>query len=317
MLTVLKIWQERVYMTIKTILVNILKIAFLTIVMFILFSLGTSLVGFGPDHSQIMTTETQPSGEQGMVALKLLLVCLIDVLILTYFILRSRLSGLGLILVTAIIYYGVKTFMSQIESWYFMTNITSEMLAKLFLMTVPNALLFPPVAVLVLGKLKKDMSLENNQDALLLMSIREWIGKIALLVIVVYPILYFGFGYFIAWKNTELRAFYGGTDPGNFFAHFTNVFRDNPWLYFFQILRGLLWGGLAVIVIRFMKDSAWKIVLFVAILFSLLMNDSLLIPNPLMPAGVRLTHFIETASSNFIWGCLIVAILLWHPKRTV
>jgi len=279
------------------------------IVMFILFTLGTQLVGFESESTQITTT-----AEQSRVALILLVVCGIDVLILVWFIQRSHLFGFRLILVTALIYYSVKTFMSQIEAWYFMSNITPEMLPKLFLMTIPVALLFPLIAVLILGKFKKNKMLETDQNNLLSLSYSEWIWKIALLAVIIYPLLYFVFGYFIAWQNPELRAFYDGTDPGSFFPHMANVFENNPELYFFQIFRGLLWVGLAVVIIRSMKDNAFKIGLFVAVLFSLLMNDSLFIPNPLMPSDIRWTHFIETTTSNFIWGWSIVGLLVWFRK---
>lgn len=301
-------------MKITPVLLLILKILLLTIVMFILFIIGTSLVGFGPENIQTMN-EADAAAEQGMAALKLLVVCGIDVLILVWFILRSRLSGFHLVLVTALLYYSIKTFMSQIETWYFMSNIKPEMLPKLFLMSVPVALFFPLIAVPILGKFRKNPTNKNDQKNQLLMSAVDWIWKTALLAIIIYPLLYFVFGYFIAWQSPELRAFYQGTDPDSFFFHMANVFGNDPGLYFFQVLRGLFWIGLAVIVIRSMKENTWKIALFVAVLFAMLMNDSLFIPNPLMPDDIRWTHFIETSTSNFIWGWLVVTLLVWHPKR--
>ena len=56
--------------------------------------------------------------------------------------------------------------------------------------------------------------------------------------------------------------------------------------------------------------------MFVAVLFAMLMNDSLFIPNPLMPDNIRWLHFIETASSNYIWVWTIVGVMLWHPKQS-
>ena len=206
-----------------------------------LFTTGVSLVGFESDISQPTVTESDTSAEQAGTALILLLICLIDVIILTYFILRSRLYGFRLILVTAIIYYGVKTFMTQIETWYFMADVTPDLLLKLFLMTVPVTLVFPVVAVFTLGKFKKDSLPAGEQGELISMPAKEWIWKISLLTVLIYPLLYFSFGYFIAWKNPELRAFYDGTDPGYFFAQLSNVFSNTPWLYPFQLLRGLIW----------------------------------------------------------------------------
>ncbi len=304
-------------MKVKSIIKFGIKIVFLTLVMFILFFVGTILFGFQADSSQITPNETGAAHEQVMAAFSLLLVCLIDVIILLYLIMRSRFTGIGLILVVTVIYYGVKTLLSQIESWYFLTNITAEMLLNLFLITVPTALLFPPIAVFILGKFKKGTFSKEDQNTQLAMPVRKWIWKIAFLVILVYPLLYFVFGYFIAWKNPEVCAFYGGTDPGNFFAHLSNLFSEHNWIYIFQVFRGLLWVGIAILVIKSMKGRTWEIGLFIALLFSLLMNNVHLLPNPLMPSSVRLIHFIETASSNFIWGWLIVGLLIWHPKRKI
>jgi hypothetical protein len=85
--------------------------------------------------------------------------------------------------------------------------------------------------------------------------------------------------------------------------------RDTPWLFPLQALRALLWVALAVPVIRMMKGKWWKAGLAVAFLFGVVMNAQLLLPNPLMPKDVRMAHLLETASSNFLFGWLVVLIL--------
>ncbi|MDP2314036.1 MAG: hypothetical protein Q8P41_14130 [Pseudomonadota bacterium] len=48
----------------------------------------------------------------------------------------------------------------------------------------------------------------------------------------------------------------------------------------------------------------WIGALLFATMMALVQNDVHLLPNPLMPAEVRWWHFIETASSNFLFaGC--------------
>jgi len=42
------------------------------------------------------------------------------------------------------------------------------------------------------------------------------------------------------------------------------------------------------------------------------MNSQLLLPNPFMPREVRMVHLVETASSNFLFGWLIVLVLEWQ-----
>ena len=50
----------------------------------------------------------------------------------------------------------------------------------------------------------------------------------------------------------------------------------------------------------------------VALVFAVVMNSGLLLPNPYMPEAVRMAHLVETASSNFVFGCAIVWLLHRH-----
>jgi hypothetical protein len=121
-----------------------------------------------------------------------------------------------------------------------------------------------------------------------------------------YVVLYFTFGYYVAWRNPAITAYYQGTDPGTFWSHFRNVLRDTPWLPPVQALRGLLWAALALVVIRALKGPVLEKALAVGVLFAVVMNAGLLLPNPYMPHDVRMIHLIETASSNFLFGVLLV-----------
>ena len=46
----------------------------------------------------------------------------------------------------------------------------------------------------------------------------------------------------------------------------------------------------------------------VALLFAVT-SSQLLLPNPLMPYDVRMAHLLETVTSNFLFGWLVVVIL--------
>jgi hypothetical protein len=134
--------------------------------------------------------------------------------------------------------------------------------------------------------------------------------------VIAYLFLYFTFGYFIAWKNEAVRAYYGGSDPGSFVTHITNLLRAEPLLFLLQVVRALLWTAIAVPVIKMMKGGWWETGLAVAVLFAV-MTSQLLLPNPLMPDEVRMVHLVETATSNFLFGWLVVLILLVVPKSLV
>jgi hypothetical protein len=248
---------------------------------------------------------------------RFLLVVLIDVLVLTWFILRSRKHGWSLILATTIVYYGTKTFMAQIESWYFVDQmgdiLQPSMVPIIFLMGVLPALLFPPAAVFLLGKRKGD---EAVGDRPLKMSPTQFFIKCAVLMVIVYPVLYFSFGYFIAMRNPDLLAYYGMSDPGSFWLLMQRNFSTDPLLIFFQMFRGGLWIALAILIIKCMKGSVWEVGFVVALFFSLVMNATHIVPQPLMPMSVAMSHFLETASSNFIFG-FIVTWFFYRSHRSL
>jgi hypothetical protein len=62
-----------------------------------------------------------------------------------------------------------------------------------------------------------------------------------------------------------------------------------------------------------LKVQRTETALAIGLLFAVVMNAQLLLPNPYMPEPVRLAHLIETASSNFIFGVLI-GWLLTQPN---
>ncbi len=244
------------------------------------------------------------------VLMALLAVCFLDTLVLAYIILRSRWSGWRLIATIFFVFYGVMTFIAQIESLVFHI-LPPGVLPRLFLMGVLVAAPFSLLAVLILGKRKADTATIHEPNARLLMPASEWAWKLAVIAIA-YMILYSTFGYFIAWKNPAVQAYYGGIDEGSFLAHMKAVFTTAPWLEPFQALRGVLWALLALPVIRMMKGRWQEAAIAVGLLFAVLMNSQLLLPTPLMPEAVRMTHLIETAPYNFIFGCLIVWLLHRH-----
>jgi hypothetical protein len=162
---------------------------------------------------------------------------------------------------------------------------------------------FSVLAVVILGK-GRSGPVDAAHNPRLVMPFREWAWKLAVIA-VLYVVLYFTFGYFIAWRDPVVRAYYHGTDEGSFFANFRTVLHNTPWLVPFQILRGLLWVGFALPVVRMMKGRWPETALAIALLFSVVMNSQLLLPNPFMPEPVRMRHLIETASSNFIFGAIV------------
>lgn len=146
------------------------------------------------------------------------------------------------------------------------------------------------------------------------MSTAEWIWRLAVAA-VLYVIVYFTFGYYVAWRTPGLPEFYGGTDPGTFLGQLANVMRDTPWLYAVALFRGLIWAGIGCIIIRMHKGKAWETVLATGLSFTVLMNAALLFPNPFFPPVVLHAHTIELVSSNFLYGILFATFMPWKLTK--
>jgi len=233
----------------------------------------------------------------------LLILAVVEILVLSLVIRRSNASGLALIAFTAFSYYGVKTFQSQIEAWYFAEplGIPTDMFPGVFFSPIPFTLMIVALAVLVLGKGKKSHT-DQTQNERLKMSPRSWAGKLSLIA-VVYIVLYFVFGYVIAWQNPELVNTYDSATNQAVF----NITRMIP----FQFMRGILWGLLALPILKYNKGSRLETALVLGLMLSLPLSIGLIFPNPFFPdASVRMSHFVEITSSNFIFGLLITRIML-------
>jgi hypothetical protein len=276
------------------------RVIALSIVLFVSFSVAAGVVGQPPGASV-----PEPSGS---AALALVVVCVLDTIVLTHFILRSRWTGWRLVATVFFVFYGVSTFMPQIESAVFITRLPEGMLPRLFLMGALFAAPFSVAAVLILGKRKSNDS-AAGENSRLVMPGSEWAWKLAAIA-VVYVMLYFTFGYFIAWRNPAVREYYGGSDPGGFLAQMGTVVRETPWLVPFQVLRAMLWTLLALPVVRSLKGAWQETAISVGFIFAVLMSDLLLLPNPYMPESVRMSHLVETALSDFIFGAFVGWLLM-------
>jgi len=248
------------------------------------------------------TRQEGAPADAGATLIALLIVSLLNAAVWTYVIRRSSWTGWKLVLAVFVVFYGANTLMPQIETAYFVTRLPPGMLPRLFLAGLIIAAVFAPLAVLILGKTRPESQITRVK-----ILAGSWAWKLALIVIA-YLVIYFTFGYFVAWRSPAVRAYYGGSDPDSFIAHIASLLRSEPMLFLLQAVRALLWTAVAAPVIKMTKGASWESGLAVALLFAVV-NSQLLIPNPLMPPEVRMAHLLETTTSNFIFGWLIVLIL--------
>lgn len=263
---------------------------FLTVVALILsFAIGAA-VSIHPTSNETASANNDKT---------FLLVALLNALIFSYWLYRSEMRGLTLLLYCFLVYFGVNTFMPQIETWFFGDAEGFQDIQKwgIVQMGLISALLFCPLVLLIWRKLTKGVVFNAPKWSI---SYKTWLG-----LALFYVIIYFVFGYFIAWQSPEVRIFYTGQQELlPFFRHFQDLLTTNFWIFPFQMLRGIIWVGLGYLIIQVLNKSRLENVLVVALIFSI-PATFLWLPNPYMPEPVRMVHFVETFSSNFIYGLIL------------
>src|SRR5260370_13255286 len=76
------------------------------------------------------------------------------------------------------------------------------------------SVLLGPLAVWILGRGGRPSTRVSQPPAI---PTGSWMWKLAAIGLC-YVALYMIFGYFVAWQNPALRAYYGGPHPGSFLA---------------------------------------------------------------------------------------------------
>lgn len=115
---------------------------------------------------------------------------------------------------------------------------------------------------------------------------------------VVYFVLYFLAGIFIALRDPELQAFYdsiGMPAPGAVAA--------------LQLGRGAIWTGVVALLLWALDAGRGAAAVIVALVCSVLMASALIPANPFLPPEIQATHFVEIASSNFLFGLAATRLL--------
>lgn len=135
--------------------------------------------------------------------------------------------------------------------------------------------------------------------------------KIFLLAFI-YIIIYNFFGYFIAWQFEATRIYYtGNSELKGFLSMLSQNFSDLKFVIV-HLFRGILFGLSGYIFYSLLECSNIKKLLILSLLFGGF-GFQIILPNPVFPETVRLSHFIETTSSMMIFG-LIVGIVFSYQK---
>ena len=283
-----------------------LRVLVLTLVLIIVFMIAINVAGMAqaplPSPQAASTPAAQAQQAASLLRPVLAYTFLVS-LVTAWIIQNSRWRGLKLIAALLFTFYGLMTFISQIESIaYLRAKMPPGLIKSLFVMGAIVAFLFVPLAVLIMGKMRGPE--QPPAERALTLTLKPKAARFAILAIV-YVVLYYLFGYYVAWQNPELRLYYSGTtELKSFYQQMRSTVTATPWMLPFQFGRGILWALFAYPVVRMLNTRRIETAAIIAALFAV-GSFALFIPNPLMPPSVAHSHFWETLCSDLLLGAIV------------
>lgn len=230
------------------------------------------------------------------------LMAMIDSMLISLVIVKSRKNGTALMAVLFLALFGIKTVLTVVESAYL------PMLRPLILPLLINgfvaSLLFVVIAVLVWN----DSFTRSNEENEMVLSWRkpwsQWAWKLPLSA-VIWMILFVFFGALVFLNIANYFDPQALADYGNM---------DMPsWVLPFQGLRALLWLGLTLPMIVQLNGTKFQVAGLVASTFAGWMGSNLLLALDL-PEGLRFAHLMEVGCESFVFGSVIIFLLAGRQR---
>jgi hypothetical protein len=228
----------------------------------------------------------------------------VNALIIVWAARRSSFKGLAMWMQLLVLSFGAQTFMTQIETGYFISAFPllhgNFELYRLILRGLITSALFTLLITWIVGGFSKGARPQSMFSVPVDNAVKSgaWLA-------VIYIILYMLFGYFVAWQSQVLRLFYGGpAELNSFVAQWGLSLMQRPELPVFQYFRGILWLLCLIPLFMGFAGKRVELVILSALALGFLPTAQLAFANPLMPATVSLYHFIEVSISTGIFGAL-------------
>ncbi|MBX2872946.1 MAG: hypothetical protein KTR30_12620 [Saprospiraceae bacterium] len=287
------------------------QIPALTISLFVCFAIGGILSGL----AETASTSTGPSTQDQAAAMAaaastagmLLLSCFLTSLILAFWLYFMQWHGWKAVLTVFLVYFTANSILTQIESLFFNSalKIPSAMIGKIIFSGFIISVLYAPISVGIMQRMR------SKYDPIpTTLKLNSKLIKAICWIALLYTVIYFVFGYYVAWQSAAVREFYSGsTDILPFGTHMLKVVQGEPSLIFFQLFRGVIWAGLAILIAESVGAVWWIKALLTGLIFGVMLAGGLLLPNPFMPSAVRWPHLWETSISNFLFGFLAIYLL--------
>lgn len=281
---------------------TLFKVLAISLIATIAFIIGSAVLPYSASFKE----GSQQSNPSDVVFL--LLVNIWFTLTVLYIGKRAHRSKGGLISSLIFVYFTIYCFMTQIETIFF--GEAFEVLSKNDGWIIMIANMIPLIVIIPLTlKIAKENYPKSNPP----LNIK--ISAILLRVVflsVVYTMIYFLFGYYIAWQFPDLRVFYtGSTEKQTFIQKMTANFQHTT-IIPFQLLRGFLFS-VFILPIVFIFQNKSRTLLISLVLIYLSTSIVLIIPNFLFPDTVRWAHFIEMMTSMSLFA--LITWLVWRKKE--
>ncbi len=219
-----------------------------------------------------------------------------------YVIRNSPFSNLKTMICLSISLPCVYIFMTQIETLFFASAF--PILTKTDILLIVFCNTFSLIIGVLIGNrmfARKEVSEEHKTNREVSFSLRELIIKV-LIIGFLYAIIYFLFGYFVAWQSEDLRIFYSGSSfKESFLDKLISNFNENPFIYPFQIVRGIFFGLFILPIVYLFRYKSRALLISIILVYETT-AVCLIIPNGLFPDSVRWAHFVEMSTSMLLFA---------------
>ncbi len=257
------------------------------------------LAAFIASYGAILPTVPAPAGSEPIsVVAALLIAALANTAVLGWVVARSDAPRWRLALAIFFALWGIQTVLAQVETAIFpgiSHRVPPGFVMRVVAAGMLHAAIVAACAVSLLARRPSWSTSSRQRPA----GIWGFAAAAA-----VYIVLYFTCGYFIAWRQPVLAAYYGGADPGSFVLQLRAVIANTPWLVAVQAARGAVWAVILTQVTRLLQCSRAETIAIAAAL-SGIASLGLLAPNPFMPFDVRMIHLAETVTANVLFGVFV------------
>lgn len=281
---------------------KVFKFVALVIIATILFIISNGIMPFS-DSFKAASSTTDPLALLFMI-ISYAWVCATIIFIIT----KSNNTKRKTLFFALISLFTVGQFMTQIETLFFGSAFTVLNKTDTFFIMIAGLipLLFTVPLAAKFFKIDENISFKTTFNTKKTISLLLMLG-------IIYMVIYFIFGYFIAWQCIDLRVFYSGSsDDAGFIGQLINNLNDNFIIYPFQICRGVLFSSFILPLLFLFKNK--KDFIIATTMVFLTTAIVLIIPNVLFPDTVRIQHFYEMFFSMLLFG-IIVGNVLWLCKK--